>query len=211
MNDRLDYKGSGSARAYANDVIAHSATPSIENARKMATMRSSLKSAYNELLTLDNDITKLGNQLLRADISTKNNAKAAALDSKYKNIRATAMSKYSQWKTKYAAFKTLLNEYKRLNPSGSGITDYDRYIKMSFGENDILMFVFENEIPIRIAYHQVWKEDAENFSYEILAEVYSELLRTDIGKGWLKELDQICEIIEENSHIFEKLLKKEGI
>ena len=131
MNDWLDYKGSGSARAYANDVIAHSATPSIENARKMATIRSSLKSAYNELMTLDNDITKLGNQLSRSDISTSNNAKAAALDSKYKNIRATAMSKYSQWKTKYAAFKTLLNEYKRLNPSGSGMTDYDRYIKDS--------------------------------------------------------------------------------
>ena len=32
-------------------------------------------------------------------------------------------------------------------------SDYDRYIKMSFGENDILMFVFEYEISIRIAYH----------------------------------------------------------
>ena len=132
MNDWLNYKGSGSSRAYANDVTAHSATPSIENTRKMASMRSSLKSAYNELLTLDNDITKLGNQLYTSNnISTKNNAKAAALDSKYKNIRATAMSKYSQWKTKYAAFKTLLNEYKRLNPSGSGMTDYNRYIEDS--------------------------------------------------------------------------------
>lgn len=132
MNDWLDYKGSGSARAYANDVIAHSAAPSIENARKMASMRSSLKSAYAELLTLDNDITKLGNQLPRYDnITTSNNAKAAAVDSKYKNIRATAMSKYSQWKTKYAAFKTLLKEYKRLNPSGSGMTEYDRYIEYS--------------------------------------------------------------------------------
>lgn len=132
MNEWLDYKGSGSARAYANDVIAHSAAPSIENARKMASMRSSLKSAYAELLTLDNDITKLGNQLPRYDnITTSNNAKAAAVDSKYKNIRATAMSKYSQWKTKYAAFKTLLNEYKRLNPSGSGMTDYNRYIEDS--------------------------------------------------------------------------------
>ena len=131
MNNWLDYKGSGSARAYANDVIAHSAAPSIENARKMASMRSSLKSAYNELLKLDHEITALGNQLPRSDISTSNNAKAAALDSKYKNIRATAMSKYSQWKTKYAAFKTLLNEYKRLNPSGSGMTDYNRYIEDS--------------------------------------------------------------------------------
>ena len=132
MNDWLDYKGSGSARAYTNDVIAHSAAPSIENTRKMASIRSSLKSAYNELLTLDRDITKLGNQLPRYDnITTSNNAKAAAVDSKYKNIRATAMSKYSQWKTKYAAFKTLLNEYKRLNPSGSGMTDYNRYIEDS--------------------------------------------------------------------------------
>lgn len=131
MNDWLDYKGSGSARAYANDVIAHSATPSIENARKMASMRSSLKSAYAELLTLDNDITKLGNQLPTYNITPSNNAKAAALDSKYKTIRATAMSKYSQWKTKYDAFKTLLNEYKRLKPSGTGTADYDRYIKDS--------------------------------------------------------------------------------
>ena len=132
MNDWLDYKGSGSSRAYANDIIAHSAAPSIENARKMASMRSSLKSAYNELLTLDRDITKLGNQLPRYDnITTSNNAKAAAVDSKYKNIKATAMSKYSQWKTKYAAFKALLNEYKRLNPSGAGMTDYNRYIEDS--------------------------------------------------------------------------------
>ena len=134
MNDWLDYKGSGSARAYANDVIAHSATPSIENARKMATIRSSLKSAYNELMTLDNDITKLGNQLSRSDISTSNNAKAAALDSKYKNIRATAMSKYSQWKTKYAAFKTLLNEYKRLKPADPNMTDYNLYVRDSDDE-----------------------------------------------------------------------------
>ena len=131
MNDWLDYKGSGSSRAYANDVIVHSAAPSVENARKMVSMRSSLKSAYDELLTLDNDITKLGNQLSNSNISTKNNAKASALDSKYKNIRSTAMSKYSQWKTKYAAFKTLLKEYKRLNPSGSGMTEYDRYIEYS--------------------------------------------------------------------------------
>ena len=134
MNDWLDYKGSGSARAYANDVIAHSAAPSIENAREMATIRSSLKSAYNELLTLDNDITKLGNQLSRSDISTSNNAKAAALDSKYKNIRATAMSKYSQWKTKYAAFKTLLNEYKQLKPADTNMTNYNSYVRDSDDE-----------------------------------------------------------------------------
>ena len=79
MNSWLDYKGSGSARAYANGVIAHSAASSIENVRKIASLRNSVKSAYDELLTLDNDITKLGNQLPRHDISTKNNAKAAAL------------------------------------------------------------------------------------------------------------------------------------
>lgn len=94
-------------------------------------MRSSVKSAYDELLKLDNEITELGNQLPRSGISARNNAKAAALDSKYKNIKATAMSKYSQWKTKYAAFKNLLKEYKRLNPSGTGTTEYDRYIEYS--------------------------------------------------------------------------------
>lgn len=131
MNDWLDYKGSGSARAYMGDTIAHSARSSVDNVRKVAAMRSNVKSAYNELLKLDHEITALGNQLHRTNISTSNNAKAAALDSEYKNIRATAMQKYEQWKTKYAAFKTLLNEYKRLNSSSTDTTDYDRYIKVS--------------------------------------------------------------------------------
>lgn len=131
MNDWLDYKGSGSSRAYMGDTISHGAMVSVDNARKMASLRVSVKSAYNELLKLDHEITALGNQLSNANIYTSNNAKAAALDSKYKNIRATAMRKYEQWKTKYAAFKTLLNEYKRFNPSSTSTIDYDRYIEYS--------------------------------------------------------------------------------
>lgn len=134
MNDWLDYKGSGSSRAHMGNTISHGVMASVDNVRKVAAMRSSVKSAYNELLKLDHEITALGNQLRYANISTSNNSKAAALDSKYKNIRATAMHKYEQWKTKYAAFKTLLNEYKRLNPSSTDITDYDMYIKDSDGQ-----------------------------------------------------------------------------
>ena len=130
MNDWLDYKGSGSSRAYMGDTISHGAKTSVENARKMAVMRSSVKSAFNELLKLDDAITALGNQLYDADIpdiKTSNNAKAAALDSKYKNMRATAMHKYEQWKIKRKAFQSLLKEYKKLNPSDTDMGYYEFY------------------------------------------------------------------------------------
>ena len=130
MNDWLDYKGSGSSRAYMGDTISHAAKPAVENARKLAAMRSSVKSAFNELLKLDDAITALGNQLHAVDIpdiKTNNNAKAAALDSKYKNMRATAMHKYEQWKIKRKAFQSLLNEYKKLNPSDTDMEYYEFY------------------------------------------------------------------------------------
>ena len=57
MNDWLDYKGSGSSRAYMGDTISHGAKPSVENARKLAIMRSSVKSAYDELIKLDRAVT----------------------------------------------------------------------------------------------------------------------------------------------------------
>ena len=86
--------------------------------------------------------------------------------------------------------------------------DYDRYIKLVFGENEILIFVFESEIPIAVSYHRVYSADFKNFQEQICAEIYAELLRNNIGKGYLKQLDDICNLIEENAHIFEKLLKK---
>lgn len=87
-------------------------------------------------------------------------------------------------------------------------TNYERFLRMSFGQTEILMFVFENEIPIKISYHKVYDENNTESYYKILAEVYAELLKDNIGKGWLQELDEICTIIEENYKIFEKLLKK---
>ena len=121
MNDWLDDKGSGSSRAYMGDTISHAARTMLDKAREYASTRSSVKSAYDELLKLDSEITALGNEIKTADKSRR------------KALKTAAMSKYSQWKTKYAAFKTLLNEYKRLDPSGSGMTDYNRYIEDSDG------------------------------------------------------------------------------
>lgn len=86
--------------------------------------------------------------------------------------------------------------------------DYDRYIKLVFGENEILIFVFESEIPIAVSYHRVYSADFKNSQEQICAEICAELLRSNIGKGYLKQLDDICNLIEENAHIFEKLLKK---
>ena len=140
MNDWLDYKGSGSSRAYMGDTISHGAKTSVENARKMAAMRSSVKSAYDELRKLDWSVTDLGNQLHYAnmyDITTSNNAKAAAVDSKYKNIKATALHKIEQWKIKHKAFQSLLNEYKKLNPSDANMRDYESYAEDSDHPHEI--------------------------------------------------------------------------
>ena len=147
MNDWLDYKGSGSSRAYMGDTIAHGAKTSVENARKIAAMRSSVKSAYDELRKLDWAVTDLGNQLYDYDgpnIKTSNNAKAAALDSKYKNIRATAMHKIEQWKIKHKAFQSLLNEYKKLNPSDVNMRYYESYAEDSDHPHEISKNAYEN-------------------------------------------------------------------
>ena len=85
--------------------------------------------------------------------------------------------------------------------------EYDRYLQMSFGDREILMLVFENEVPIRISYHVVYDDINSKPCKRIFAELCAELLKQDIGKGWLKELDEICQVIDENSHIFEKLIK----
>ena len=45
MNDWLDYKGSGSSRAYMGDTISHAARTMLDKAREYASTRSSVKSA----------------------------------------------------------------------------------------------------------------------------------------------------------------------
>ena len=87
--------------------------------------------------------------------------------------------------------------------------DYERVLSFNFGEKEILVMVFENEIPIRVTYHKVYKEDG-SVANEIFAEVCAELLRQDIGKGWLRELDDICSVLDDNQDIFKKLLKGES-
>lgn len=122
MNDWLDYKGSGSSRAYMGDTIAHAARTALGKAREYASTRSSVESAYDELLKLDREITELGNEL------------KTAAKSRQKSIKTAAMSKYSLWKTKYAAFKTLLNEYKQLKPADPNMTNYNLYVRDSDDE-----------------------------------------------------------------------------
>lgn len=86
--------------------------------------------------------------------------------------------------------------------------EYEQYLKIDFGEQQILMFVFEAEIPIVIRRQTVFVGNKPE--QRILAEVFAELLRTDIGTGWLSDLDKICQLIQDNDYIFDKLLKKEN-
>ena len=84
---------------------------------------------------------------------------------------------------------------------------YDRYIEMSFGGDEIIMTVFENEIPLKLHFEDVHYEDG-TIHNKLTAEVYTELCRCNIGVGWLKELDEICRVLEENEHIFRVLFEK---
>lgn len=89
--------------------------------------------------------------------------------------------------------------------------DYDRVINLVYGDNELILYVFEQEIPIKISIEQVYCDMDSPYARDmVMAEVYAELLRCNIGKGWLKELDEICTCIEENSEIFYKLLKGKG-
>ena len=86
--------------------------------------------------------------------------------------------------------------------------DYDRYLEIAYGEEEIIITVFENRIPIRVHFEDVIFPDG-SIRNKLTAEIYIELCRCNIGRGWLKELDEICSIIEDNEHIFIKLMGKE--
>lgn len=85
--------------------------------------------------------------------------------------------------------------------------DYERVLRISFDKDAILMFVFEQEIPIIIRKCRVIVGDKTED--RIFSEVYAELLNSDIGKGWLKTLDEICEVLDKNWYIFDKMMKGE--
>lgn len=86
--------------------------------------------------------------------------------------------------------------------------DSDRLVRMSFDGNSVLMFVTESEIPINISYHTIYSEDLKEHHDEIMANVCAELLQMDLGVGWLSQLDEICRIINKNTHIFEKIIER---
>lgn len=83
----------------------------------------------------------------------------------------------------------------------------DKLIKMSFDGQSVLMFVTGSEIPINISKHIVYSPDLQSSEETILANVYAELLQMDLGHGWLSMLDEICRLIDANSHLFDGLLK----
>lgn len=87
--------------------------------------------------------------------------------------------------------------------------DYEKYLEISYSEDEIIMTVFENEIPIRIHFENVVFAKDNSVREMLTAEVYTELCRCNIGKGWLSQLDKICSLIEDNEHIFKKLMGKE--
>lgn len=123
----------------ADDFIEHVAKSSVENAREAATVRASIKSTISEMDKLDLAITQLGNQLdrtSRSDLAKSSTAKADALDSREKNIRANAIQKYNEWKKKRSNLVSLISQYERLTSGDSNfIKDAKEYISDPYPTN----------------------------------------------------------------------------
>lgn len=90
-------------------------------------------------------------------------------------------------------------------------SDYEKLISFNYSEEEIIMFVFESEIPIKIKWENIYHPNESAPTREIICGVFPELINRNtelLGEGWLKELDEICVAIDENKEIFEKILKK---
>lgn len=90
------------------------------------------------------------------------------------------------------------------------LDENDDCMSLSFDKDSALLFVFEQEIPILISFQDVYDFGAESKQPEkrLCAELCAELLNTNIGQGYLEQLNSICKLIEDNNHIFKKLFKK---
>lgn len=89
------------------------------------------------------------------------------------------------------------------------IIDYedDRYVKLSIGDKEIRLELFENDTPILITREMFYKaEDFSELGEKIVARVDHEFLRSDLSTCHLMWCYNICQLIEENAEIFEKIL-----
>ena len=86
----------------------------------------------------------------------------------------------------------------------------DDLFEMSLGKEEILVFILENRIPIRVHKIKVYPIDEKGQYCEaqtaVAAELYTELLRTNIGSGEIYLLNKVVDTIEENEDIFMNLL-----
>ena len=94
----------------------------------------------------------------------------------------------------------LLVEIKNLLPRNENLVTFVLDDKLCFIE------VFEMGIHIVIRYEDVYDEKTMYSTKQICASLYSELLQDDLSAAYLKDLAAICDLVEENAHIFETLL-----
>lgn len=66
--------------------------------------------------------------------------------------------------------------------------------------------VFEIGIHIIIKYEDVYDTFLSTKTKTITASLYAELNQNDLTSAYLKDIAAICDLVEENAHIFEILL-----
>ena len=84
-------------------------------------------------------------------------------------------------------------------------------LEISFSKEEILVFILESRIPIRVHKIKIYPVNEKGIptgesEIAVAAELYSELLRNNLGSGEIYLLDKVIDAIEENDQIFENLL-----
>lgn len=82
----------------------------------------------------------------------------------------------------------------------------DNLITFVLGEEECFVEVFECGVHIIVKYSDLYDNSLHHKERLIMASLYAELTQEDLTSAYLKDIAAICDLIEENAHIFETLL-----
>lgn len=120
MNDWLDYKGSGSSRAYASNVLAHAFRDNVKNTVKADSLKfqNQCYELRSKVIKLSDDTNKLNRKMEQAHklklqrYDYKGNPKAeSAIDSARRNLSNEITRLYDKL---HKERKSLVSEYNQL-------------------------------------------------------------------------------------------------
>ena len=82
----------------------------------------------------------------------------------------------------------------------------DNLVTFALEEDKCFIEVFECGVHIIVKYSDVYDNSLYHKERLIMASLYAELTQEDLTSAYLKDIAAICDLVEENAHIFETLL-----